>query len=65
MAEKKATAEKKVTVVQVRSGNRCTKRVIATLEALGLGRIGKQKDHVLTPATKGMIDAVAHLVDVQ
>ena len=56
--------KEKVIVVQVRSGNRCHKRSIATLKALGLGRIGRRKEHVLTPATKGMIEAVAHLVDI-
>ena len=58
-------SETKVIVIQVRSGNRSTKRCIATLEALGLGRIGRKKEHKLTPATQGMLNAVAHLVDIQ
>ena len=58
-------ADQKVIVVQVRSGNRCNKRSIATLKALGLGRIGKRKEHTLTASTRGMIDAVAHLVDLE
>jgi large subunit ribosomal protein L30 len=57
--------EKKVKVIQVRSGNRCDKRTIATLKALGLGRIGKVKEHKLTSATRGMIDAVSHLVEAR
>ena len=58
-------AEEKVTVKQVRSANRTRKATIATLQALGLGRIGRTKEHTLSPAVRGMINAVAHLVQVE
>ena len=57
-------ASKKVIVKQVRSTNRCDKRHLDTLQALGLGRIGREKEHISTPETLGMIKAVAHLVVV-
>ncbi len=57
-------ASKKVIVKQVRSSNRCDKRHLDTLQALGLGRIGREKEHLQTPATLGMIKAVSHLVVV-
>ncbi len=59
------SAQKKVQVVQVRSGNRRDKRTNQTLKALGLGRIGKVKEHALTPSTRGMIEAVQHLVETR
>jgi large subunit ribosomal protein L30 len=37
------------------------KRII---EALGLGRINKVKEHNDTPQIRGMIDKVKHLVEV-
>ena len=53
---------KKVLVTQVRSSNGQAPAAGATLSALGLGRIGKEKAHVLTPSTDGMIKRVQHLV---
>ncbi len=55
-------SRKKVVVKQVRSSNNRDKRTKATLQALGLGRIGKTRNHELTPATAGMLAAVEHLV---
>lgn len=57
-------SEQKIVVVQVRSGNRSNKRCLATLAALGLGRVGKKREHKLTPDTQGMLNAVSHLVDI-
>jgi len=57
-------ATKKVSVKQVRSGNRCPKYQRATLDCLGLGRIGKTKTHNWTPSVKGMVTTVTHLVEV-
>ncbi len=59
MATKK---EEKVIVKQVRSAIRHPKTQLATLKALGLGRIGKTANHVLTPPIVGMIKTVSHLV---
>lgn len=57
-------SRKTVSIKQVRSSNNRDKRTKATLQALGLGRIGSTRNHELTPATTGMIKAVAHLIIV-
>jgi large subunit ribosomal protein L30 len=36
-----------------------------TLRALGLGRIGKSRDHDVTPVLSGMLRRVRHLVKVE
>jgi large subunit ribosomal protein L30 len=36
-----------------------------TLRALGLGRIGKTRDHDVNPAIAGMLRKVRHLVKVE
>ena len=36
-----------------------------TLRALGLGRIGKSREHDVTPALQGMLRRVRHLVKVE
>ena len=69
MAEaKKKTAAKKagktVTVRQVKSAARKPKVQEATLRGLGLGRIRRTRTLEDTPAVRGMIRAVAHLVEV-
>ena len=53
---------KKVIVKQIRSTNNRQKETKGTLQALGLGRIGREREHVLTPATAGMIRSVQHMV---
>lgn len=55
----------KITVVQTRSGNRSEKSQRATLAALGLGRIGKRKQHQETPSVLGMLIKVRHLVEIE
>jgi large subunit ribosomal protein L30 len=50
---------------QVASGIGYDKRQKATLKALGLGRIGKSKEHPDNPQVRGMIAKVTHLVDVE
>ncbi|RME93817.1 MAG: 50S ribosomal protein L30 [Candidatus Hydrogenedentota bacterium] len=56
---------KKVKVTQVRSAIGRTKRHRATLQALGLRRIGQSRVHNLTPQIQGMIDKVSFLVKVE
>ena len=53
-----------ITVVQVRSpiGRPGDQR--ATLKGLGLDKVGREARVVDTPATRGMIKKVAHLVRV-
>jgi len=60
MAEKKKT----VTVRQIRSANRKPDVQTATLKGLGLGKMHRTRTLEDTPAVRGMIRAVAHLVEV-
>jgi large subunit ribosomal protein L30 len=53
-----------VTIKQVRSANGSNPSQKATLEALGLGRIGKVVERKDSPQLQGQIRAVAHLVEV-
>jgi large subunit ribosomal protein L30 len=59
-----AATKKTLTVRQVRSQARRPKAQEATLRGLGLGRIGREKVLEDTPAVRGMIRAVKHLVRV-
>lgn len=54
-----------VTVTQVRSAIGNNKSQKRTLQSLGLGRIGKSKQHVLSSSIEGMIQVVSHLVRVK
>ena len=66
MADKKQTkAGQTVTVVQTGSSTRRPADQHATLVGLGLGRIGKRRELKDTPAVRGMIAKVAHLVRVE
>lgn len=56
---------KKVKVTQVRSTIKRPKNQKRTIEALGLGRINKSKEHTLTPSIEGMLNTVAHLIVVE
>ena len=58
-------SQKKIVVVQVKSANGQTDRNRGTLAALGLGRIGKSCEHVMTPSTQGMLKRIQHLVSVR
>jgi len=64
MPEKKAAAKKTVTVRQIRSANRKPAIQTATLKGLGLGKIRRTRTLEDTPAIRGMIRAVAHLVEI-
>lgn len=55
----------KLKVVKVRSTIGSTKDQIATMEALGLTKNRDEKVHVDTPAIRGMINKVKHLVSVE
>jgi large subunit ribosomal protein L30 len=54
----------KVTVKQVRSQARRPREQDATLRGLGLGKIGRSKVLEDTPAIRGMIRKVAHLIEI-
>lgn len=53
-----------ITVKQVKSIIGRPKAQIKILKALGLGRIGKTKELQDTPIIRGMVEKVAHLVEV-
>jgi large subunit ribosomal protein L30 len=59
-----ANNKKTLTVRQVKSQARRPAVQEATLKGLGLGKIGKEKTLEDTPAVRGMIRKVAHLVAV-
>ena len=54
----------KVKVIQVRSQIGQTQRHRGTLRALGLGKIGRSREHTETPQLAGMLRKVRHLVRV-
>jgi large subunit ribosomal protein L30 len=59
-----AAGKKTVKVRQIRSANRKPKEQEATLRGLGLGKIRRERVLEDTPAVRGMIRAVQHLVEV-
>ena len=61
MAEQKKTLR----VTQVRSSTGNKKDQVLTLQSLGLGKIGRYRDHYDTPEIRGMIFKVKHLVKVE
>jgi large subunit ribosomal protein L30 len=61
---KNASGKKTVTVRQIHSQARRPAKQEATLRGLGLGRIGRQRVLEDTPAVRGMIRKVAHLIAV-
>jgi len=65
MATKKSSGEKKtVTIRQVRSAARRPAKQAATLRGLGLGKIRRERTLEDTPAVRGMINSIPHLVEV-
>jgi large subunit ribosomal protein L30 len=57
-----AQSKGRLWIRQVRSGIGYEKSQRATLQALGLGRIGKQREVPDNPQIRGMIRKVTHLV---
>jgi large subunit ribosomal protein L30 len=60
MAENKKT----LTVRQIRSANRRPAVQTATLKGLGLGKIRRTRVLEDTPAVRGMIASIPHLVEI-
>ena len=58
-------SDKKVLVRQTRSANRRPEDQINTLKSLGLGKIGRECEHTVTPSVVGMLKKVSHLVVVK
>lgn len=66
MAEKKKIAEKKmIKVTLAKSGIGYPERQKLTLLGLGLKKVGRSKVLMDTPAVRGMINKVCHLVTVE
>lgn len=57
-------AKKTVRVKQVKSASRREGSQRATLIGLGLNKISKERELEDTPAVRGMIAKVAHLIEV-
>ncbi len=55
----------KVRVTQVRSQIGQSERHRGTLRALGLGKIGRSREHDTGPVLAGMLRKVRHLVKVE
>ena len=55
----------KVQITQVKSIISQTLRQKRTISALGLGKINKTVEKILTPQVKGMINKVNHLLKVK
>ena len=62
---KKETSGKSIRVTLVRSAIGYTKDQKATVKALGLRRMHQTIEHKDTPALRGMIRKVFHLVQVE
>ena len=54
-----------VKITQVRSVIGQSDRHIGTLRALGLGKIGRTREHTDTPVLRGMLRQVNHLVLIE
>ena len=57
--------QKTLEVKQIRSAIRRPADQLATLKGLGLGRIGRVRVLEDTPSVRGMINKIAHLVEIQ
>ncbi len=58
------TAEKTITVKQIRSAIANKPKAVGTLRALGLGRIGNSNTLPDRPEIRGMLARVPHLIEV-
>jgi len=65
MVKKKAQVEKILRVTLVRSAIGYTDRQKRTVRALGLNRLHQTVEHADSPAVRGMIAKVIHLVEVE
>ena len=62
MAKEKKT---KVSITQVKSAISQTSRQKKTIAALGLGKINRTVEKIMTPQIRGMINKVNHLIEVK
>jgi large subunit ribosomal protein L30 len=64
MAKSAKAKEKYVHITLVKSPIGYSKRQKATVQALGLRRMHQTVEHLDTPALRGMLDRISHLVEV-
>jgi large subunit ribosomal protein L30 len=64
VAKKKAVEVKRIAIKQIRSGIGRPKKHRRTLEALGIKRHQQTVIHNDTPAIRGMIKQISHMVEV-
>lgn len=62
---RKTETKKTIKVTLVRSPIGFSKRQKATVRALGLRRLNQTVEHTDTPALRGMLNAVIHLIRVE
>ena len=62
--ETKKTPKKTLVVRQIRSANRRPAIQTATLKGLGLGKMHRTRTLEDTPAVRGMIRSIQHLVEI-
>ena len=55
----------KVSITQVKSTISQTSRQKKTISALGLGKINRTVEKIITPQLRGMINKVNHLIEVK
>jgi large subunit ribosomal protein L30 len=65
MAKKQPKIERFLRVTYVRSAIGYTERQKRTVRALGLTRLHQSVEHADSPAVRGMIVKVSHLVEVE
>lgn len=71
MAKKKQSpeivegTEKKLRITWVKSSIGYSRRQKVTIRALGLKRLGQTVEQKSTPAIRGMVDKVSHLVEIE
>ena len=59
------TDERKLRITWVKSSIGYSRRQKGTIRALGLRRLGDAVEQSDTPAIRGMVDKVSHLVEVE
>lgn len=64
MATKRSAESKTVRIRQIRSGIGCPVEMRETLRGLGLRRMHQVVERQDTPAVRGMIRKITHLVEV-
>ncbi len=64
MADQKTQSKKTLTVRQIKSPARRPAVQAATLRGLGLGKIRRERVLEDTPAVRGMIRSIQHLVEI-